>query len=152
MFEKILVSTDLTKYCDHVFNYGLEMAKKYNAKLWIFHGLGRLHLSEEEILEEIKKGGIRVTEVYRDKMKKQGFENYVINVSDGDIVSEITKLARNTKVDLILMGASTKEPTQLGEDVRVGPLGPVARDTILWAPCPVMIIPPARVPGLTRRP
>ena len=84
-------------------------------------------------------------------LKKQGFDKYVLNVTDGDIVSEITKLARNAKIDVIFMGPSTKEPVMVGEDVRVAPLGPVATQTVLWASCPVMIIPPAMLPGLTRR-
>ena len=151
MFQKILICTDLTKYCDHVFSYGLDMAKEYDARLWIYHGLGRLHLSEEETEQEIKKAEAHVLEAYRDSLKKNGFEKYIINVSDGDVVSEITKLARNAGVDIILMGPSAKEPVAVGEDVRVAPLGPVTADTILWAPCPVMTIPPALLPGLTRR-
>ncbi|MGD8229446.1 MAG: universal stress protein [Desulfobacteraceae bacterium] len=151
MFKKILFCTDLTKYCDHIFNYALGMAKEHGARLWIYNGLGRLPLSEEAAAEEIKKAEARVTEAYVDKMKNQGFEEYMINITDGDIVSEIIKLARNAKMDIILMGTSTKEPLGVGEDVMVSPLGPIAIDTILWAPCPVMIIPPALVPGLTRR-
>jgi nucleotide-binding universal stress UspA family protein len=151
MFKKILVCTDLSKYCDLVISYGLNMAKEYDARLWIYHGLGRLHLGEEETEQAIKKGEARVVEAYGDKIKKNGLEKYTINVSDGDVVSEITKLARNAGVDTIVMGPSAKEPTAVGEGVRVAPLGPVATDTILWAPCPVMIIPPALLPGLTRR-
>lgn len=151
MFKKILICTDLSKYCDHVVSYGLNMAKEHDARFWIYHGLGRLHLSEEETEQEIKRGEARMVEAYMDRIKKSGLEKYTINVSDGDVVSEITKLARNIKTDIILMGPSTKEPTAAGEDVRVAPLGPVTTDTILWAPCPVMIIPPALLPGLTRR-
>lgn len=151
MFKKILICTDLTKYCDHVVSYGLNMAKEHDARFWIYHGLGRLHLSEEETEQAIKRGEARVVEAYGDKIKKNGFEKYTINVSDGDVVSEITKLARDAKVDVIFMGPSTKEPVMVGEDVRVAPLGHVAAETILWAPCPVMVIPPAMLPGLTRR-
>lgn len=151
MFKKILVCTDLTKYCDYVFSYSLNMAKEYDATLWIYYGLGRLHLTEEETVQEIKRGEARAAEAYVDKIKKSGLEKYNINVSDGDIVSEITKLARNTGVDTIIMGPSTKEPSAVGEQIRVAPLGPVTTNTILWAPCPVMIVPPAMLPGLTRK-
>ena len=151
MFKKILVCTDLTKYCDYVFSYGLNMAKEYDATLWIYYGLGRLHLSEEEATQEIKKGEASAAEAYVDKIKKSGLEKYTINVSYGDIVSEITKLARSAEVDIILMGPSSKEPSVVGEQIRVAPLGPVTTNTILWASCPVMVIPPALLPGLTRR-
>lgn len=87
-------------------------------------------------------------ELFGAKMKEQGFDNYAINVSDGDIVSEITKLARNINVDVIIMGTSTKVPTAAGESTKMSPLGAVTAETVLWAPCPVLIVPPALVPGL----
>lgn len=84
-------------------------------------------------------------------MKRRGFDNFAINVSDGDVVSEITRLARNANVDVIIMGTSTKAPIAAGESVRVSPLGSVTAETVLWAPCPVLVVPPSLVPGLTRR-
>lgn len=151
MYKKILFCTCLTEYCEHILHFSLNMAKEHNAKLWIYYGLGRLNLTKDETVKEISKAEARVKEAYVDKMKGQGFDNYSINVSDGDVVSEIVKLARNASVDLIVMGTDTKVPIQTGEDVRVGPLGAVTMDTLLWSPCPVLVIPPAMVPGLTRR-
>jgi len=80
----------------------------------------------------------------------QGFSNYAINVSDGIVVSELSKLARNAAVDLMVMGTSTKVPLATGEGTNVGSLGPIIGDIILWAPCPVLIIPPSLIPGLAR--
>jgi nucleotide-binding universal stress UspA family protein len=150
MIKKALFCTDLTRYCDYVFDYVLNAAIKYKARLWIYHGLGRVHLSDKKTAEEIKKAGARVVKAYTAKMKKRGFDKFVINVTDGDTVTEITKLARDAKVDVIFMGPSTKEPVAVGEAVRVAPLGRVVTETILWAPCPVMVVPPAMLPGLTR--
>ena len=48
MYKKILFGTCLSEYCDHIFNFALNLAIENNAKLWIYHGLGRLDLSEEE--------------------------------------------------------------------------------------------------------
>ena len=84
-------------------------------------------------------------------MKQQGFDNYAINVSDGDIVSEITKLARNINADVTIMGTSTTPPLAAGESVNMSPLGAVTAETLLWTPCPVLVVPPAMVPGLARR-
>ena len=150
MFKKILFGSCLTEYCDHIFNYALNLAKENDAKLWIYHGLGRLNLSEEKVLETINQAEAKVKEVYVDKMKKQDFTNYAINVSDGDVVSEISKLARNAGIDVMVMGTSTNAPIELGESANTGPLGPITAETILWAPCPVIIVPPALVPGLAR--
>ena len=151
MFKKILFGSCLTEYCDHIFNYALNLAKENDAKLWIYHGLGRLNLSEEKVVEAINQAEVKVKEAYVDKMKQQDFTNYVINVSDGDVVSEISKLARNAGIDAMVMGTSTNAPIELGETVNTGPLGSITAETILWAPCPVIIVPPSLIPGLARR-
>ncbi len=151
MLIKILFGSCLTEYCDHIFNYALNLAQENDAKLWIYHGLGRLNLSEEKVVEAINQAEARVKEAYVDKMKKQDFTNYVINVSDGDVVSEISKLARNAGIDAMVMGTSTNAPIAVGESVNTGPLGSITAETILWAPCPVIIVPPSLIPGLARR-
>ena len=38
MFKKILFGSCLTEYCDHIFNYALNLAKINDDKLWIYHG------------------------------------------------------------------------------------------------------------------
>ncbi len=151
MYKRILFSTCMTEYCEHIFTFALNMAKENNAKFWIYYGLGRLNLSEDETNKKIADAEARVKEAYGNKLIDKGLEDYMINVSDGDIVSEITKLARNAKIDAIIMGTATKSPIAAGEDIRLGPLGQVTSDTILWSPCPVLVIPPALVPGLARR-
>ena len=151
MYKKILFPTCLTEFCSHVFDFTLRTAIEEEAKLWIYHGLGRANMSGEEVAKEIEKAEARLFEEYGDKLKRRGFTNYAINVTDGDIVSEITKLARNAKVDVIIMGTGTRPPMPAGESARVGPLGKTTAQTLLWAPCPVLVVPPALVPGLARR-
>jgi nucleotide-binding universal stress UspA family protein len=150
MYKKILFGTCLTEYCDHIFNFALNLAKEYDAKLWIYHGLGRMNISAENVIEAVNKAEARAKELYVDRMKNQGFTNYVINVSDGEVVSEISKLARNATVDLLVMGTSTEVPIAMGESMGGGTLGPTIAETILCSPCPVLVVPPALIPGLTR--
>ena len=150
MFKKILFGTCLKEYCDHIVNFALNLAKENDAKLWIYHGLGRLNISAEKVEEAINEAEARAKELYVERMKNRGFTNYVINVSDGDVVSEMSKMARNAAIDIIVMGTSTEAPIAVGESINVGPLGPVATETLLLAPCPVLIVPPALIPGLAR--
>ncbi|MCK5696219.1 MAG: universal stress protein [Desulfobacula sp.] len=150
MYKKILFGTCLTDYCDHIFNYALNLAKENDAKLWIYYGIGRLNLDETKAEQAIKEAEAKVTQAYVDQMKDRGFDNYIINVSDGDVVSELSKLARNAAVDLMVMGTSTDTPLSMGESTNVGSLGPITADAVLWAPCPVMIIPPSLIPELAR--
>jgi nucleotide-binding universal stress UspA family protein len=150
MYKKILFGTCLTEYCNHIFNFALNLAKENDAKLWIYYGLGRLNLDEPKVEQAIKEAETKVAQAYVGQMKERGFDNYAINVSDGDVVSEFSKLARNAAVDLMVMGTSTEAPLAMGESINVGSLGPTTADTVLWAPCPVMIIPPSLIPGLAR--
>ena len=140
----------MTEYCDHIFNFAVNLTKENDASLWIYYGLGRLNMDEEKVTEAIKAAGAQVAEAYLERLQAHGITDYKINVSDGDVVMELTKLARNAGIDVMVMGTSTKTPIAAGESVTVGPLGPIASDTLLGAPCPVLIVPPTMVPGLAR--
>lgn len=150
MYKKILFGTCLTDYCDHIFNFALKLAKENDAKLWIYHGLGHLKLNPDKVTEAIKEGETRVAGAYVERMKSQGFSNYAINVSDGNVAREISKIARNAAIDVLVIGTSTQVPIGMGESVDGGPLGKVASEIILSAPCPVLIVPPSMIPGLAR--
>jgi nucleotide-binding universal stress UspA family protein len=148
MYKKILFGTCLTEYCDPIFNFALNLARENNAKLWIYYGLGRLTGSEATVAEAIMAAEAKVAEAYVDRMRKQEFVEYIINVSAGDVASEISKLARNAGIDLMVMGTSDAVPIAAGESVKAPFLGPVISQIAICAPCPVMIVPPALIPGL----
>ncbi len=150
MYKKILFNTCLTEYCEHIFNFALNIAIENDAKLWIYYGIGRLSGDEEKTEQAIKDSESKVVQAYVGKMRERSFNNYVINVTDGDVVSEITKLARNAAVDLMVLGTSTDLPLAMGESPNVATLGSIATSSILRAPCPVMVIPPSLIPGLAR--
>ena len=151
MYKKILFNTCLTEYCDHIFNFAVNLAKENNARLWIHYGLGRLTFDDDAKVEQaIKKAEQRASEAYIKKLKDRGLTDYSINITDGDVVSEISKLARNAGIDLMVMGTSTNTPLATGGTTNIGPLGEITADSLLWAPCPVMVIPPSLIPGLAR--
>ncbi|MEN8211015.1 MAG: universal stress protein [Thermodesulfobacteriota bacterium] len=149
MYKKILFNTCLTDYCDHIFNFVVNLAKENNAKLWIHHGLGRLNYDDEaKVVQEIKKAEEKASQAYVQKMQDRGFTDYAINVTDGDVVSETSKLARNAGIDVLVMGTSTNTPIATGGTTNIGPLGKTTAEALLWAPCPVLVVPPALIPGL----
>ena len=150
MYKKILFGTCLSDYCDHIFNFALNLAKENDAKLWIYYGIGHLNLDETTVEEAVIEAETRVAKAYVEQMKSIGFDNYAITVSDGDIVSKLSKLARNAAVDLMVMGTATDTPLAMGESTNIGSLGPITAEALLHAPCPVMIVPPSLIPGLTR--
>lgn len=148
MYKKILFPTCLQPYCDRIFEHALQMAVDHDAKLWIYHGLGRLKMGQEQVEAAIKEAEAKVQTAYADKMNQRSFTNYAINVSDGDVVTELTKLARNMSADVMIMGTSTDVPMGTGDSTNVGTFGDTAKEILLWAPCPVLVIPPALVPGV----
>ena len=150
MYEKILFNTCLTEYCGHIFNYALNLAMENNAKLWIYYGIGRLNGDKDNVEQVIKESEAKVAQAYVGQMRERGFDNYAINVTDGDVVGEIVKLARNASVDLMVLGTSTDLPLAMGESPSVDSFGGVAMNSILRAPCPVLAIPPSMIPGLAR--
>ena len=150
MYKKILFGTCLSEYCDHIFNFALNLAIENNAKLWIYHGLGRLDLSEEEIVKKTKDIETRVLEAYGERMKNRGFSDYMINVVDGDQVDKMSNLAKNADIDAVIIGTSTKTPLEAGEGPAASSLGLTATEIILKAPCPVIVVPPSFLPGLAK--
>jgi len=71
-------------------------------------------------------------------------------VSAGDEVSEISKLAGNAQIEVMVVGTSTKTPLEVGEGAMVSTLGSTVYETILKPPCPVIVVPPALLPGLAQ--
>lgn len=124
------------------------MAIENDAKLWIYHGLGRLKMGQAGVEAAINEAEAKVKTAYADKMKARGFNNYQINVTEGDVISELTKLARNTSADIMVMGTSTDAPIDTGDSTNVGSFGETAQEIILWVSCPVLVVPPSMVPGL----
>ena len=152
MYKKILFPTCLTDYCDHIFRFALNLAKENDAKLWIYHGLGGPQGPKNEDSDEaIQRAEAHMEKAYAEQMTAEGFTAYMINTTRGETVREIVGLARNAKIDVIVMGTSTQTPMDTGDGTYVGnTLGPVASDVLLRAPCPVLIVPPALLPGLAK--
>ncbi|WDP92552.1 MAG: universal stress protein [Desulfobacter sp.] len=148
MYKKILFGTCLTDYCSKIFNHALTLAQENDARLMIYYGLGKLNLNQEDTVQAIKAAEVQATEAYVGRMAAKGFDNYAINVSDGDVAGEMTKLARNAGADLIVMGTATDTPLAMGESINTGTLGPIVSEMLLQAPCPVQVIPPSMLPGL----
>jgi nucleotide-binding universal stress UspA family protein len=149
MYKKILYNTCLTEYCDHVFNFALNLAEENNAKLLIYYGIGRFN-GDDNIEEAIKEGESKVAKAYVDQMKERGFDNYAINVTDGDTAGELSKLARNASADLMVMSTSTELPLDTGETPQAESFPKLTAESLLRAPCPVLVIPPSLIPGLAR--
>lgn len=144
---KILFPTDFSEAAEKAFLYALELTQKLNAELTLLHvyelpELGRTlqnttrevyELMEMESLETFKKS----VEKLRAFAEKKGYSDVDFKhvMTEGEAVYSITGIAKEEKVDFIVMG--TKGATGLKEVF----LGSVASGVIDNAHCNVISVP-----------
>jgi len=150
MFKKILLATTASPNCDNATKVALDMQLKWEAKLIVLHVFGvhrsnytpfdkdsridRKKVPDEEyaalVIKEMKN-------IYAKELEHT--ENVVLETKVGRPDKEILKKAHEEDVDLIIMGAHTREEG-------VGPLrfrsvvGNTMQRVAKSARCPVMII------------
>ncbi len=141
---KILVPTDFSEYSDRALSQALDIAKQYNAKIYLLHVI---HLAihrwaidysiGEDVVEEIKKEA--VDSAY-DGMKKQ-LEKFPksseievhTDIATGITYDAILQEAKDKKVDLIVIAS-------LGQSgIAKYLIGGVARNVLKGAQCPVLL-------------
>lgn len=136
-FKKILIPTDFSKGSDYAFDFALEMAKKFDARLYIFNvpelifAPGTSCPPQPQIERYVESGKERVKEKYGSKLK--GFENYIIDAWEGISYVEILKFARTQDIDLIVMGPHTKE------EVPTWYLGNTVEQVSMRSQCPMIV-------------
>ena len=111
-FKTILFANDFAETSEEVFDYALNLAKKYDAKLLIVHvinepvdlrGFYVPHISFENLEKEIAEGAEKMMEKFcRTKVKD--FKNYETFVLSGIPYEEIMKKADESQASLIVMG------------------------------------------------
>ena len=141
---KILVPTDFSEHSDRALNQALDIAKQYNAKVYLFH---TIHLAihrcamdyniSEEMIGELKKQAI---DAAYNSMKKQlekfpqsrEVEVYT-DIATGITYDAILQEAKEKKVDLIVIAS-------LGQSgIAKYLIGGVARNVLKGAICPVLL-------------
>lgn len=110
-FSNILIVSRSTRHCAKVLRTGIDMARKYNAKLYILHimydpfNIDGWHLSAAAIDDEYKKTAAKAREELNHIIQKEKAEGLVITewIKDGFPADEIQKIVESEGVDLILM-------------------------------------------------
>ena len=117
-YEKILYCTDFSEDADYAFLNALDMAEKYQARLYIFHVLHSPYKYMRSIVDEQSQGGDEAfisQEVIENSLKNLedryqpkmgGFKNYEFQVTAGVPFVEIVRFARAQNVDFIVLGAA----------------------------------------------
>lgn len=140
-FARILIAVDFSETSHHAVELGIEVARKFGAKVDVVHGfqLPLPVLSPYEValpdnfIGEARSSAKRELESLVEGLAESGVE-VAAHLRDGPADAVITELASELQSDLIVMG--TRGNTGLKHVL----LGSVAERTLRGAPCPVLTV------------
>jgi nucleotide-binding universal stress UspA family protein len=150
MFKKLLFATTASPTCDNAAKVAFDLEQKWDAKLIVLHVLGvptrgfspfvtdaRTGETEESDSDYVDWVKEEMRNTYGELLKDS--ENSILEAVVGAPHREILRLARQEKVDMIIMGAHTRQ-----EDVGATRYRAIAGSTMQKvakaARCPVVII------------
>ncbi len=142
--NKILVATDFSEDSDTALSQTFDLAKKYNAKVYVLHVVADLNKNLQDYglppLEAMKKMETDTLNSARAKTQEQIDKfplakelNVESDVVLGNPSELITKEAAAKKVDLIVIGALGR--TKIAKII----IGSVARNVMKSSKCPVLL-------------
>ena len=136
LFSNIIFGTDFSKAADYAYKWAYGLAREVGAKLHLFHACeintsaaGDV-MGQSEIEEKIEAARKKIEKRYISK--KNGYDNYEVEVREGIPYVEILKFAREKMGDLIVMAHHTREV-----DPEEAELGSTVAQVVLRSACPV---------------
>jgi nucleotide-binding universal stress UspA family protein len=139
MFNRILVALKFTPASQTVLKKGIELAKKNEAELHIFHAL-------DYRLKELEEDDPKLVEIKNETKNKyntevepllNGFHNVKFGCQPADPALEICKIARHNDTDLIILGSHQRPE----EKAAMGRIDYVGMTILEKSSCPVMLVP-----------
>ena len=124
--EHILFPTDFSEGSFHALPYAVDLARNYNAKLYVLHIIYDIAKATESHIPHIS-----ADELYKE------LNEWAIKEIDTCCIEEIIKFASDNEIDLIVMGTYGRA----GFERFV--FGSTAEKVVRRAPCPVLTV---RVP------
>jgi nucleotide-binding universal stress UspA family protein len=112
--KTILVGVDFTKSSDNTINYAIEIAKKSEAKILLFHALaapvvhttsGLVFMDGENFVKGEEK---RMKDLQIQLSKKHSSVKFDIELTYESIREKIDKLSKKNKISLAVLGLETK--------------------------------------------
>jgi len=150
MFKKLLFATTASPVCDNAAKVAFDLELKWDAKLFVFHVLGFPTRGFSQYVTDVRTGETdQVNGDYIDWVKEEmqntygelleDSENSEIDAVVGVPAREILRKARKENVDMIIMGAHTREE-DVGAARYRAVVGSTMQKVAKAARCPVVII------------
>ncbi len=143
--ERILFPTDFSDGSAHALTYAVNLAKKYNAKLYVLHvvydiqraaGLSIPHISSDELYNDLNKWAVK--EVEKSCIEEtRGLPDVEKVVVQGIPYEEIINFVKKEEIDMVVIGTYGRS----GLDRFI--FGSTAERVVRRAPCAVLTV---RVP------
>jgi len=150
MFKKLLFATTGSPTCDNAAKVAFDLELKWDAKLYIFHVLGLPSHGFSPYVKDMRTGEMEhADEDYIEWVKEElkntygtlleDSENSVIETVVGAPAREILRKARQEDIDMIVMGAHTRQE-DVGATRYRSVVGSTMQKVAKAARCPVVII------------
>jgi nucleotide-binding universal stress UspA family protein len=150
MFTKILFATTASPTCDNAAKVAFDLELKWEAELTIFHVLGIPTRGYSPFVTDVRTGEVEqpdpdYIEWVKEEMKNtygdllKDTEDVKIEAAVGIPHREILRMARKNDVDLIIMGAHTRQE-DIGATRYRSVVGSTMQKVAKAARCPVVII------------
>jgi len=109
MFKKILVPLDGSEHSIKALEVAIQIALKFNGRITLIHvySLGGFSFRAtpiKEFIEAIRKAGVDILADGEKRVKAQGVPVETV-LLEGHVVGQIIKVCRESKFDLIVIGA-----------------------------------------------
>ncbi|GAB6183741.1 universal stress protein [Thermodesulfovibrio hydrogeniphilus] len=141
-FKKILLSTDFSDESLYALSYAVDMAKMFNAKLYLMHVIydiekaSNLHIphpSLTDLYKDLESHAKRNLESFGADMR-EGLTDVETVVRKGIPYEEIIKFAAENNIDLIVIGTLQRSGVERFF------VGSTTQRVIRNAPCPVLVV------------
>ncbi|MBT8339756.1 MAG: universal stress protein [Desulfatitalea sp.] len=150
MFKKILFATTASPTCDDAAKVAFDLAKKYSACLYVFHVFGIPTRGASQFVMDVRTGEEESNDAdymawVKEEMKNtyaarmEGMDNVRMDCTVGAPHSEILRKARKEDVDLMIMGAHTRQD-DVGAYRYRQIVGSTMQRVARGARCPVLIV------------
>ncbi len=140
--KTILCPTDFLEGSREAVKYAVDIAKKYNAKLYLLHVMHDLekvtgwyvpHITIDELYKDIESGAKKeLDKIFAEELR--GFNNVEQKILKGIPYAEIIEFAEGNNVDMIVMGTYGRK----GLDRII--FGSTAEQVVKHSACPVLTV------------
>lgn len=141
--KNIVIAIDLTILTEEIIKRATEIARPFNAKLWLLHiaapdpdfvgyEAGPQHVRDERAVELREEH--RTLQSYARRIREQGLEAESLLIG-GPVVKSLLEEARDLKADLVVVGAHSHSP--LFDKL----FGSTDQDLIRQSTIPLLIVP-----------